>query len=69
MMKPPFSPENMKKVFLILGVLCLIASAVMYFVGNDNSRLSELKDFFWAPLPLGVILVILGLQSKKDQGQ
>jgi hypothetical protein len=41
-----------KGVLITLGLLALIASAVMYFVGKDSSHLSELYDVFWIPLPL-----------------
>lgn len=55
---------NKKKIFLVLGALCIAASVIMYSLRND-SHLSELGDFFWAPLPLAILFNILGL--KKDQ--
>ena len=49
---------NRKKVFYILGVLCLIAAAAMYFIGKQSSHLSELQDFWWIPLPLGALALL-----------
>lgn len=48
-----------KPLFLALGVLCVLAAAGMYYVGNNSGHLSELKDFFWVPLPLAIISFIL----------
>ena len=55
---------NKKVVFGILGVLCLVASIAMYMVGKNSSHLSELKDFWWMPLPLAAILLLLAAKSK-----
>jgi len=56
----------MKTALLIVGALCFIASGVMFVVGSNSSHMSELKDFFWTPLPLGALLVIGGA-LKKDK--
>lgn len=53
-----------KILFIVLGVLCLIAGAIMYSLRND-SHLSELGDFFWTPLPLGVLSIVMGFITKK----
>lgn len=53
-----------KKVFGILGALALLASALMYAVGNNSSHLSELKDFWWMPAIPGLLLIILAGASK-----
>jgi len=58
---------NKKVVFGVIGVLALIASAVMYKVGRSSSHLSELKDFWWYPLPLAVICFLV-VGSKKKEG-
>jgi len=50
---------NKKSLFYILGVLCLVAAAAMYFIGKESSHLSELKDFWWIPLPLGLLALFL----------
>jgi hypothetical protein len=55
---------NKKKLFLGIGGLCVIASIGMYVVGSDSSHLSELVDFFWVPLPLGVVAILAGLGGK-----
>lgn len=55
---------NKKTIFTILGVLAIAASAVMYKVGNSSSHLSELKDFWWIPAPLGIICLLLAGSSK-----
>ncbi len=55
-----------KTLFIVVGALALIASALMYFIGKDSSHLSELYDVFWIPLPLGVLSLGLGLMQKKN---
>jgi hypothetical protein len=50
---------NKKSLFYILGVLCLVASAAMYFIGKESSHLSELSDFWWIPLPLGALALLM----------
>jgi hypothetical protein len=56
----------MKKIAIILSVLCLIASIVMYKVGNSSSHLSELADFWWVPLPLAILALLMGLRKTKQ---
>jgi len=55
---------NKKSLFGILGVLCIIASIAMYMIGKNSSHLSELKDFWWMPLPLGALLLLVASKSK-----
>lgn len=50
---------NRKSVLYVLGLLCIIASIAMYMIGKSSSHLSELKDFWWIPLPLGAISLLL----------
>jgi hypothetical protein len=50
---------NKKSLFYILGVLCLVASAAMYFIGSKNDHLTELKQFWWIPLPLGALALLM----------
>jgi len=52
-----------KKLLFSLGGLCVLASVGMYVIGADSSHLSELKDFFWVPLPLAVVSVLAGFKS------
>jgi hypothetical protein len=55
---------NRKKIFTLLALLCIVASLTMYMVGKNSSHLSELYDFFWMPLPLGIIFLFLASRSK-----
>jgi len=48
----------MKVFLIILAALCIGASITMYIIGNDSSHLSELKDFWFIPLPLGLFALI-----------
>ncbi len=48
-----------KSLFYLLGVLCIVASAAMYFIGKNSSHLSELKDFWWMPLPLAALALLI----------
>lgn len=50
---------NKKSLFFLLGVLCLAASVAMYVIGKNSSHLSELHDFFWIPLPLGLLALFI----------
>ncbi|MCX6315747.1 MAG: hypothetical protein NTW29_00535 [Bacteroidetes bacterium] len=59
---------NKKTTFTVLGVLALAASAVMYKVGSSSSHLSELKDFWWIPAPLGIICLLVAGSSKPKNG-
>lgn len=52
-----------KILFIVLGVLCLVASGVMYSLRND-SHLSELVDFYWSPIPIGILLIVAGIRAK-----
>jgi hypothetical protein len=54
----------MKTTTIVLGLLALLASAGMFIVGNGSTHLSELKDFFWVPLPLALVLFGLGLKKQ-----
>lgn len=50
---------NKKTIFYILGVVCIIAAAAMYFIGKDSSHLSELQDYWWIPLPIAAIALLV----------
>ncbi len=51
--------------FGFVGLLAVIASIVMYRMGKNSSHLSELKDFWWYPLPLAVICFLIAGAKKK----
>lgn len=58
---------NKKVVFLVLGIVAIAASIVMYRMGRSSSNLSELKQFWWVPLPLAV-LCLLAAGAPQKQG-
>jgi len=59
---------NKKTVFSVIGALAVVASIAMYMVGKDSSHLSELKDFWWVPLPLALIcFIVAAAGTKKTQ--
>jgi hypothetical protein len=47
-----------------IASLSFAAAAAMYVIGSNNGHLSELVDFCWVPVPLGVIALVVA--SKKD---
>ncbi len=55
---------NKKFLFGTIGGLALIVSIVMLKVGSKSSHLSELKDFWWVPLPLAAISFFIAASSK-----
>jgi hypothetical protein len=52
-------------VFLFAGIIDIAVSASMYVAGSNSSHLSELKDFFWVPLPFGLICFVLAWKKYK----
>ncbi|HMI79824.1 MAG TPA: hypothetical protein VK484_13585 [Ferruginibacter sp.] len=56
---------NKKTIYAILTVLLLAASITMYMAGKNSANLSELKDFWWMPLPLAAIFLLLASRAKK----
>jgi hypothetical protein len=55
---------NKKRIYSLLALLCIAAAIIMYMVGKKSSHLSELYDYFWLPLPLGAIFLLLASRSK-----
>lgn len=55
-----------KTVLIIITILAIFSSLAMYYIGTENSRLTELLDFFWFPLPLGATTLILVFKKKED---
>lgn len=53
------------KILSILATLSFASAGAMYTIGSNNSHLTELKDFFWVPIPLGIVLFLL---AKKMRG-
>ena len=54
---------NKGLLFIILGIICATASIVMWQIGSNSGHLTELKDYFYVPLPLAGILLIVGIQK------
>lgn len=55
---------NKKSLFFLLGVLCIAASVAMYLIGKGSDHLSELKDLWWIPLPLGALALLVANKNK-----
>ena len=55
-----------KTVLNVVGILALIAAAAMYWFGKNDSHLSELKDFWWIPLPIALICFLAGARKNKS---
>jgi hypothetical protein len=53
-----------KRVLSIIGLLAVVASIAMYVMGNNNNHLTELKDFWWAPLPIALICFLAASKKK-----
>jgi len=56
-----------KTMFFIFAALTFIASIVMYYVGSNSANLSELLDFYWVPLPLGLILLLVAIKTPQSE--
>lgn len=56
----------MKKFAGVIAVLAFLAAIIMYMVGSNSSHLSELKDFFWVPIPLAILSLIIAISKKKE---
>lgn len=54
------------RVLKSVAGLCFLAAMVMYTIGSNDPKLTELKDFFWAPIPLGIMLAVAAKLRKKD---
>ena len=55
---------NKKTILGTVGVLCLVSCVAMYMIGKNNDHLSELKNYWWMPLPLAAILLSLAARTK-----
>lgn len=53
------------KILSVLATLSFASAGAMYTIGSNNSHLTELKDLFWVPIPLGIVLFLL---AKKMRG-
>ncbi len=51
-------------LLLIVGFLALGSAWAMRIIGGNSSHLSELRDYWWVPLPLALIC-FLAASGKK----
>lgn len=51
-------------LLLIVGFLALGSAWAMRIIGGNSSHLSELRDYWWIPLPLALIY-FLAASGKK----
>lgn len=54
-----------KGLLITIAVIAFLAAGVMFYLGNDSSNLDELLDFWFYPIPLGVLALIGIFKSKK----
>lgn len=57
----------MKTGYLILGIVAVAASIVMKYIGETSSNLSELQDFWYIPLPLGIFALIFAFKKSPEK--
>lgn len=50
----------------LLTALCFAAAGIMFAVGSNDGKLTELKDFFWVPLIPGLVFGFLTIKGKKN---
>ena len=55
---------NKKAIFGTIGILAIIVSIAMYVIGGNSSHLTELREFWWAPLIVAVICLVVAGNSK-----
>ena len=55
-----------KAFFLVVALLAVVAAIVMNVVGKNSSHMSELKDFWWYPLPLAALCILAAMAGKKE---
>lgn len=56
----------MNKTFLLIIAVLALTAAVAMKVMARNSHLTELADYWWIPLPIALICVILVGAGKKN---
>ena len=48
-------------ILLVLGFITFLICFAMFYLGYNNGALTELRAFWYMPLPLGFLFVIIGL--------
>ncbi len=61
---PTKATMNKKGIFSTIGILALIASIAMYVIGGNSSHLTELRDYWWIPLIVAALCLVLAGSSK-----
>ncbi|MCP4441030.1 MAG: hypothetical protein GY810_19070 [Aureispira sp.] len=56
-----------KKLLMNIALLAFGAAAMMYIVGTNDRKLSELADMFWLPIPLGILALGAAFRKKEEQ--
>ena len=51
-------------MFTLIALLFIVVAIVMYMVGENNSNLSELHDYFWIPLLLSAVFLFTATRVK-----
>ena len=57
----------MKGVLFLLAIVCFVAAFVMNQQARTNPNLTELKDYWYIPIPLGILLGVLALRGGQKQ--
>ena len=53
-----------KTILIIIGFVALIAAGAMRIVGGNSSHLSELRDYWWIPLPVALVCFLAAMKKK-----
>jgi hypothetical protein len=53
-----------KEAFKLIAYMAVVASIIMYSLGNNSRNLTELKDVWWLPLPVAAIFFLIGITRK-----
>jgi hypothetical protein len=53
-----------KILLLVIGFLALGAAWAMRIIGGRSSHLSELREYWWVPLPLGLVCFLAASKKK-----
>ena len=55
-----------QNVWRMIGRLSFVASGAMYVIGSNNGHMTELKDLFFVPLPLGIVAFMMAGKDPKE---
>ncbi len=51
-------------MYSLLALLCILAAICMYVIGKNSSHPGEWFEYFWIPLPLGAVFLLLASKTK-----